>query len=288
MEPWQDAAARAAAAVSAADALLVTAGAGMGVDSGLPDFRGDAGFWKAYPAYAHLGLSFVDLANPRWFEHDAHLAWGFYGHRLNLYRATKPHAGFGVLRRWAAERPAGACVFTSNVDDQFQRAGFDPERIVECHGTIETWQCTRDCGVGLFPASPAPIAVDPASFRAADPLPRCAGCGALARPNVLMFGDGGWDESRTDAQHRRFERWLAGLEPGHQRLTIVECGAGTAVPTVRRLGEALVQRPGTTLVRINVREPEAPAPAISVARGAHEALAAIALSLSIDGRAGQN
>jgi len=163
MEPWQDAAARAAAAVSAADALLVTAGAGMGVDSGLPDFRGDAGFWKAYPAYAHLGLSFVDLANPRWFEHDAHLAWGFYGHRLNLYRATKPHAGFGVLRRWAAERPAGAFVFTSNVDDQFQRAGFDPERIVECHGTIETWQCTRDCGVGLFPAPPERIAVDPAS-----------------------------------------------------------------------------------------------------------------------------
>src|SRR4051794_18199581 len=43
---------RAAQAIAAADALLIGAGAGMGVDSGLPDFRGNQGFWKAYPAYA--------------------------------------------------------------------------------------------------------------------------------------------------------------------------------------------------------------------------------------------
>jgi NAD-dependent SIR2 family protein deacetylase len=36
----------------AAEALLVASGAGMGVDSGLPDFRGDAGFWRAYPPTA--------------------------------------------------------------------------------------------------------------------------------------------------------------------------------------------------------------------------------------------
>ena len=53
-----------------ADALLVTAGAGMGVDSGLPDFRGNEGFWKAYPPMARLGVSFVEMANPSWFERD--------------------------------------------------------------------------------------------------------------------------------------------------------------------------------------------------------------------------
>lgn len=36
-----------------ADGLLITAGAGMGVDSGLPDFRGRDGFWCAYPALRH-------------------------------------------------------------------------------------------------------------------------------------------------------------------------------------------------------------------------------------------
>jgi NAD-dependent SIR2 family protein deacetylase len=42
---------RAAAALDGATALLVTTGAGMGVDSGLPDFRGDEGFWYAYAPY---------------------------------------------------------------------------------------------------------------------------------------------------------------------------------------------------------------------------------------------
>jgi NAD-dependent SIR2 family protein deacetylase len=40
-----------------ADALVIAAGAGMGVDSGLPDFRGNEGFWKAY---------WPGLAHPRW------------------------------------------------------------------------------------------------------------------------------------------------------------------------------------------------------------------------------
>ena len=59
---------RAAAFIADAGALLIGAGAGMGVDSGLPDFRGDQGFWKAYPRYAELGLNFAELADPRWFK----------------------------------------------------------------------------------------------------------------------------------------------------------------------------------------------------------------------------
>ena len=61
---------RAAQAVAHAEAMLIGAGAGMGVDSGLPDFRGDQGFWRAYPPIARLGLSFVEMANPQWFEDD--------------------------------------------------------------------------------------------------------------------------------------------------------------------------------------------------------------------------
>src|SRR5258707_10426867 len=90
----------AAVAVQSADALLIGAGAGMGVDSGLPDFRGTEGFWNAYPPYRKLGLDFMAVANPQWFRDDPTLAWGFYGHRLNLYRAATPHPGFAMLRRW--------------------------------------------------------------------------------------------------------------------------------------------------------------------------------------------
>src|SRR4051794_6567144 len=91
------------------------------VRSGLPDFRGNEGFWKAYPPYKHLGLSFVEMANPRWFATDPAMAWGFYGHRMNLYRATTPHEGFGILLRWAERLEHNVAVYTSNVDGAFQK-----------------------------------------------------------------------------------------------------------------------------------------------------------------------
>jgi NAD-dependent SIR2 family protein deacetylase len=261
--------ARAAEAIGAAQALVIGAGAGMGVDSGLPDFRGDHGFWTAYPPYAALGLSFVDLANPRWFERDPQLAWGFYGHRLALYRATRPHAGFAGLARWAAAMAHGAFVFTSNVDGHFQRAGFDPDRVVECHGAIEHLQCLGDCR-GIFAAPAEEVSVDAATFRAARPLPACPRCGALARPNILMFGDGGWDDARTAAQERRFEAWLAGLAAARAPVAVIELGAGTAVPSVRLQCERLAQRFGVPLIRVNPREAEGPPGTISVIGGARE------------------
>src|SRR5580693_5766482 len=104
---------RAATVISDADAILIGAGAGMGVDSGLPDFRGPQGFWRAYPPYERLGLDFMAVANPRWFTADPTLAWGFYGHRLNLYRGTRPHDGFRILHSWGRRMKHGAFVFTS-------------------------------------------------------------------------------------------------------------------------------------------------------------------------------
>jgi NAD-dependent SIR2 family protein deacetylase len=277
----------AARAVAAADALLIGAGAGMGVDSGLPDFRGNSGFWQAYPPYAHLGLSFVALANPRWFATDPELAWGFYGHRLNLYRATAPHAGFRILRRWADRLPPGAFVFTSNVDGHFQRAGFDPQCIIEVHGAIDWLQCLRGCAAGPFSVDAAaahPVAVDETTLRARAPLPACPACGGPARPNILMFGDGGWDGSRTADQEARLSDWLRAVGGG--KLAILECGAGTGVPTVRHFCEAAAAAAGSTLIRINPREPAVPAGQVSLPIGALAALQAIDERLAVMGMQG--
>jgi NAD-dependent SIR2 family protein deacetylase len=264
---------RAADAVRQADALIIGAGAGMGVDSGLPDFRGDQGFWKAYPPYAKLGLGFSSLANPCWFRDDPELAWGFYGHRLNLYRATVPHQGFGLLRAWAGRTRHGAFVVTSNVDGQFQRAGFPESRIVEIHGSIDFMQCTRDCGVGLFSAGPFSIRVDLETMNAEPPLPACPRCGALARPNILMFGDGDFDDNRTNVQSARFNEWLRGF--GDARVAILECGAGTAIPSIRYRSEDLSRRLRAPLIRINPREPAVPSGQIGLPLGALEGLRAI-------------
>jgi NAD-dependent SIR2 family protein deacetylase len=250
LESWVSLAAR---AVDDAEALVITAGAGMGVDSGLPDFRGPEGFWRAYPAFRELGLRFEQLANPEWFFDDPALAWGFYGHRLNLYRSTVPHEGFATLLRWAAEKPYGAFVFTSNVDGQFQKAGFPPDRVVECHGSIHYLQCLRGCGEPIRPAQGVVVDVDEATFRARKPFPACPGCRGLARPNILMFGDMGWDDSRTDAQNASLRTWL---DPLKGRLVVLEFGAGSNVPTVRMFSERAARGPRRTLIRVNPREPQ--------------------------------
>ncbi|BCD68503.1 Sir2 family NAD-dependent protein deacetylase [Nitratiruptor sp. YY09-18] len=242
----------AANAIKEADYLLISAGAGMGVDSGLPDFRGSEGFWRAYPAAKRLGLRFEELANPRWFEDDPHLAWAFYGHRLNLYRKTQPHEGFAKLLKIAQDKK-DYFVFTSNVDGQFQKAGFAEDKIYEIHGSIHFMQCTQPCSEVIWSANGVEVEIDEENFKALEPLPRCINCSAIARPNILMFGDWNWVDTRAREQESRFAQFLHHIDG---KLVIVEIGAGKAVPTVRMMDEEIAKDFGATLIRINPREPD--------------------------------
>jgi len=258
---------QAAVAINAADALLFTAGAGMGVDSGLPDFRGTYGFWRAYPVIAKLGLSFEEMANPAWFRDDPALAWAFYGHRLDIYRNTTPHAGFSRLLEIGRSKPHGYFVFTSNVDGHFHKAGFAPERIVECHGSIHHFQCSASCTDDIWESDVDVVSIDAEKFRALEPLPRCRNCPALARPNILMFGDWLWLGHRTHQQQERFSAWLDELSRHSAKVAVIELGAGGAIPTVRHTSERVVQRFNGTLIRINPREDTVPTGHIGLPMG---------------------
>jgi len=237
---------RAARLIADADALLVTAGAGVGIDSGLPDFRGPGGFWKAYPGLGRRRLEFTDIASPEAFEAVPRIAWGFYGHRLAVYRATIPHDGFRLLQAWGSRMRHGLRVFTSNVDGQFQKAGVPQAHVTECHGSIHHLECLDNCGEPVWSADALVPDVDENACEWRGALPTCPGCGGLARPNILMFYDGGWEGRRYEASEMALREWL---DHTH-RLVVVEIGAGTAIPSVRRFGEAT----RAPLVRINPRE----------------------------------
>lgn len=264
-----------AEAIRNAGALVITAGAGMGVDSGLPDFRGDRGFWNAYPMYERLGLSFVQAANPAHFERDPAFGWGFYGHRTNLYRETVPHAGFSLLLEWIGRFGLDWFVITSNVDGQFQKAGFAEENILEVHGSIHLLQCIRPCSAAIWENTEA-IPVDFATMRARQ-IPQCIRCGATARPNILMFGDCSWISDRTARQERNFDEFVA--DHRDASLVVIEMGAGTAIPTIRHVGEQLGRRAGARMIRINPREGQIAPPHLSISCGALEALHGIEAAL---------
>jgi NAD-dependent SIR2 family protein deacetylase len=270
---------RVAALIAQADALLITAGAGMGVDSGLPDFRGTDGFWRAYPALGKLGISFEEIAQPSWFEERPEMAWAFYGHRQRLYRATTPHAGYRRLLQWGKAMPSGYFVVTSNVDGQFEAAGFPGDRVLEQHGNIHRYQCTTLCGDATWEASPPDLQIDLETITARGLVPRCPQCGGLARPNVLMFADADWVPNVTHEQERRYRSWLASVRG--RKLVILELGAGTAIATIRWHGESLAaERPQTTLVRVNPDATDADESVIPLRLGALEALTRIEAALA--------
>jgi len=254
-----------------AQALMVTAGAGMGVDSGLPDFRGDTGFWKAYPLYQRLGISFVEAANPDHFERDPAFGWGFYGHRTNLYRDTVPHPGFRLLLDWIERYRLDPFVATSNVDGQFQKAGFPEDAILEFHGSIHHLQCTSPCSSRIW-ENREEFRIDEESMRS-DNVPLCPRCGSPARPNILMFCDYAWIGDRTARQMERFRQYLA--RHGANRIVVVEMGAGTAIPTVRAASERIGALSKGRVIRINPREPQISPPHISLPCGALQGLQGI-------------
>lgn len=261
-----------------ADAILITAGAGMGVDSGLPDFRANSGFWQAYPVAKERHLSFEALANPEWFERDPSLAWAFYGHRLNLYRQTIPHNGFTILRELCKAKGDNYFIITSNVDGQFQKAGFDDERICEIHGSIHHMQCIQDKDHGVWSAEGIEVKVDMDAFKAHAPFPLCPECGAIARPNILMFGDWDWMSRRSDQQMKRFGRWKLDIMNEQKKVAVIEIGAGTAIASIRRMSESAAKQFHTPLIRINPRESQGLLGTIKLPMGGFEGIQSICSS----------
>ena len=183
-----------------------------------------------------------------------------------------PHAGFAKLLELAAGMEHGAFVFTSNVDGHFQRAGFAPERVVECHGSIHHLQCMEKCGQRIWQADAFMPDIDHAKCRLTSEPPRCPNCGGVARPNILMFSDWDWDEARSRGQLARLQDWVDKIV----RLVVIELGAGTAVATVRSFGERL----NCPLIRINPTDCDVPrADDVGIPCGALEGIAGIAAAI---------
>jgi len=177
----------------------VTAGAGLGKDSGLPVFRGEKDLWDHYPFFAKAGMTFSDAASPKFLAREPERFWYFYGHRYNKYLETEPHKGFQAMREMAetfsdarltTTSKENYFVYTSNVDGHFQKAGFNTNKIVECHGSINHFQCDY-CGE-IFDAPAKEIPLDQEKHVVRE-MPSCPLCppeqDCTVRPNILMFND---------------------------------------------------------------------------------------------------
>lgn len=259
---------KAAQKIAEAKAIMVTAGAGMGVDSGLHIYRTQSDFLDAHPVARELNLSLPDLSNVNLFETNPHLAWGFYGQRWQMYRKARPHAGYQILWEFCIGKRYQYFVFTSNVDGHFLASGFDPNRVVEAHGTIACMQCldtSKSKEVWKVP-SKTKIKVNKQTMLAQDPLPMGPPGSehpTLARPALRFFNDKNWIDDPFKRKEEDMEAFLTKIKSKQKPFVVIEIGAGDRDPRikVRSLGEALAKENDLcTLIRINTNSEDVGVP----------------------------
>jgi NAD-dependent deacetylase len=149
-----------------ARSVVVSTGAGMSKESGIPTFR-DApnALWENFDP--------EKLASPEGFLNDPPLVWRWYQDRRRMISAAQPNAGHTAIARLEGYFDRFVVV-TQNIDDLHRKAGSN--NIIEMHGNIFRYKCF-DMG--------HPVDELPRDDRVP---PRCR-CGSMIRPDVVWFGE---------------------------------------------------------------------------------------------------
>jgi NAD-dependent deacetylase len=153
--------------VREAQPVVVLTGAGVSTESGIPDFRSSEGIWARYDPFEYASID-------AW-RRDPAKVWDFYALRFSTLTTAEPNAAHRALAE-LERRGLVRAVVTQNIDTLHQRAG--SEDVIEVHGSIRSSSCLA-CGH----REPLERVLELL------PLPTCAQCGAVLKPDVVMFGE---------------------------------------------------------------------------------------------------
>lgn len=157
-----------------AQTITVLTGAGISTESGIPDFRGPNGVWTRDPDAEKRATLQAYLSDPQvrvqaWRNRREHAAW-----------QAQPNAGHRALVDLARSGRL-VTIVTQNIDGLHQRAGSDPDLVVEMHGTLYEVACL-DCG------DRTPMADTLARVDAGEDDPACLRCGGILKSATISFG----------------------------------------------------------------------------------------------------
>ncbi len=247
--------------LESADRVLIGAGAGLSTAAGLA-YTGErferyfAPFIKRYGMTDMYSAGFYPFPTPedKWAYWAQHI-WvnRFEPEATQLYRD---------LAKWARDRDC--FVITTNVDAQFELAGFDADRIFAPQGDYGFIQCARGCHERVYPVEEqvrawrADLGAQPDGTlertRLSDPalVPRCPVCGGPMETHLRVDGFFIEDEAWHAAQDR-YQQFVEGIRS--ERTVLLELGVGWNTPVwIRYPFEHIAQMLGpdhAPLVRMN-------------------------------------
>lgn len=161
--------------------IVFFGGAGVSTESGIPDFRSVDGLYHQkfkYPPETMLSHSFYESHTAEFFD--------FYRQKLIVHRA-RPNAAHLRLAKLEQQGKVRAVV-TQNIDGLHQAAG--SRNVFELHGSTLRNFCTR-CGKFY------PVSFIEEAGKSGDGIPRCTDCGAIVKPDVVLYEEG-LDEATLD------------------------------------------------------------------------------------------
>ena len=252
--------------IDKADYILIFAGAGMSVSSGIPDITN---FKTAFPAMVERGIdSIFKASSHNHFVDNPDSAWGFWGARAKEYASAIPDKSYLQLLSLCNEKN-NYFVCTSNIDRFFTRSGFSEDNILEIHGSIFDLQCiNRDCIEPVIRKSHEyflsdNIQVDREEWIVKDSsmIPKCNTCDKYLRIATELALDGHFMKDLVIKQKKNFKSFLDNIN-NSSSIVILEIGCGVVMSKLREKASRftrirnLAQKSGcvtgsTTHVRIN-------------------------------------
>ncbi len=241
--------------ISEADAIVIGAGAGLSSAAGLT-YSGSrftehfADFIKEYGLTDMYSSAFYP------FETDEK-KWGYWSQHLYLNRyQTGSLPLYQDLYELVADK--NYFVITTNVDSQFEKAGFEREKIFEVQGNYGEFQCSVPCHDGIY-ANQETLEIMLANRQGlevrSEDIPKCPKCGADMMSRLRM--DHRFVEDRH--WHQQESAYLAFLQQyAEKKLVFLELGVGYNTPTIikfpfERLNAVL---PQASLIRVNLEDEE--------------------------------
>ncbi|MFQ6102972.1 MAG: NAD-dependent deacetylase [Candidatus Glassbacteria bacterium] len=154
--------------LSSTEKAIAITGAGISVESGIPDFRSPGGLWERFDP---MEYAYIDT-----FLKNPDKSWQLFreiGRTLDGKVPNPAHYALAELE----ERKIIHAVITQNVDGLHQRAG--SKNVIEVHGDHSHLECIRCRTV---------IPVEEEHIHR-EYVPRCQNCGFQLKPAVVLFGE---------------------------------------------------------------------------------------------------